>query len=67
MQIGIVAAIHRYPVKSMMGEELNATQIGTKGVLGDRVFSVADPASGKIASAKNPAKWPALFSFRAAF
>jgi len=66
-QIGVVAAIHRYPVKSMMGEELNAAQIGTKGVLGDRVFSVADPVTGKIASAKNPAKWPALFSFRAAF
>ncbi len=66
-QIGIVAAIHRYPVKSMMGEELNAVPIGTKGLLGDRVFSLADPASGKIASAKNPTRWPALFSFRATF
>ena len=65
--IGIIAAIHRYPVKSMMGEQLNAAQIGTKGMLGDRVFSLADPASGKIASAKNPSKWPALFSFHAAF
>ncbi len=43
----------------MMGEELNATRVGTKGVLGDRVFSLADPADGKIASAKNPSKWPA--------
>lgn len=66
-QIGIVTAIHRYPVKSMTGEELNATRIGTKGVVGDRVFSLADPATGKIASAKNPGKWPGLFSFRAAF
>ncbi len=66
-QIGIVAAIHRYPVKSMMGEELNAARIGTRGMLGDRVFSLADPATGKIASAKNPSRWPALFSFRAAF
>lgn len=52
--IGSIAAIHRYPVKSMMGEELNATQIGAKGLYGDRVFSVADPATGKVASAKNP-------------
>ncbi len=66
-QIGILAAIHRYPVKSMMGEELNAARIGTKGVLGDRVFSLADPADGKIASAKNPSKWPGLFAYRAAF
>ena len=66
-QIGIVAAIHRYPVKSMMGEELNAARIGTRGLLGDRVFSLADPATGKIASAKNPSRWPALFSFRATF
>ncbi|HEV2435553.1 MAG TPA: MOSC N-terminal beta barrel domain-containing protein [Verrucomicrobiae bacterium] len=66
-QIGIVAAIHRYPVKSMMGEELNAARIGARGLLGDRVFSLADPATGKIASAKNPSRWPALFSFRATF
>lgn len=65
--IGVITAIHRYPVKSMMGEELNATQIGMKGVLGDRAFSIADPATGKIASAKNPSKWPGLFSYRAAF
>jgi len=65
--IGIIAAIHRYPVKSMMGEELNATRIGARGVQGDRVFSMSDPNGGKIASAKNPAKWPALFAFRAAF
>ena len=64
---GSIAAIYRYPVKSMMGEELNATMVGSKGVLGDRVFSLADPASGKVASAKNPSKWPQLFSFRAAF
>ena len=66
-QIGIVSAVHRYPVKSMMGEELETASIGTKGMLGDRVFSLADPATGKIASAKNPSKWPALFSFRAVF
>ncbi|HTX20712.1 MAG TPA: MOSC domain-containing protein [Candidatus Aquilonibacter sp.] len=66
-QIGVVAAIHRYPVKSMMGEELNAARVGAKGVHGDRVFALADRTTGKIASAKNPSKWPALFSYRAAF
>jgi len=66
-RIGVIAAIHRYPVKSMMGEELNATRVGAKGIHGDRVFALADRATGKIASAKNPSKWPALFSYRAAF
>jgi uncharacterized protein YcbX len=66
-KIGSVAALHRYPVKSMLGEELNATRIGAKGFQGDRVFALADAETGKIASAKNPSKWPALFNFRAAF
>jgi hypothetical protein len=67
LKVGSIASLHRYPVKSMMGEELNATRIGSKGVEGDRVFALADPETGKIASAKNPSKWPNLFDFRAAF
>jgi MOSC domain-containing protein len=66
-QIGVIAAIHRYPVKSMMGEELNASQVRSKGLLGDRVFSIADPATGKVASAKNPFRWPGLFCCHAEF
>jgi uncharacterized protein YcbX len=66
-KIGAVASLYRYPVKSMMGEELNATRIGAKGFQGDRVFALADAETGKIASAKNPSKWPTLFSFRATF
>lgn len=66
-KIGTVASLHRYPVKSMIGEELNATKVGMKGFQGDRVFALADVETGKIASAKNPSKWPTLFRFRAAF
>jgi uncharacterized protein YcbX len=65
--IGSVASLFRYPVKSMMGEELEATHVGAKGFLGDRVFALADTETGKIASAKNPSKWPNIFSFKAAF
>jgi uncharacterized protein YcbX len=67
LKIGSLASLHRYPVKSMMGEEINASWIGAKGILGDRAFALADPETGKIASAKNPSKWPNLFEFRAAF
>lgn len=64
---GAVVSLYRYPVKSMMGEELSATKIGEKGFQGDRAFALADAETGKIASAKNPSKWPSLFGFRAAF
>jgi MOSC domain-containing protein len=67
VKVGAVAAIYRYPVKSMMGEELNAIGVGTKGFHGDRAFAIADAETGKIASAKNPSKWPGLFNYRAAF
>jgi uncharacterized protein YcbX len=66
-KVGFVASLHRYPVKSMMGEELDSTRVGSKGIQGDRVFALADPQTGKIASAKNPSKWPNLFQFSAAF
>src|SRR5438094_560801 len=64
--MGRVVAIWRFPVKSMMGEELNATQVTERGLLGDRVYALIDPATGKVVSAKNPRRWPNLFDFRAA-
>ena len=64
---GVVEALHRYPVKSMMGEELDAARVGARGVEGDRAYALADAETGKIASAKNPSKWPSLFQFSAAF
>lgn len=66
-QVGSVVALWRYPVKSMMGEELNASVVTERGLLGDRVYALFDPETGKVASAKNPRKWPNLFDFRAAF
>jgi uncharacterized protein YcbX len=64
--VGSVVALWRYPVKSMMGEELNASEITQRGLLGDRSYGLLDGAEGNVASAKNPRKWPRLFDFRAA-
>ncbi len=64
--VGSVVSLWRYPVKSMMGEELNATNIAEQGLLGDRTYALVDSATGKIVSAKNPRKWSNLFDFRAA-
>jgi uncharacterized protein YcbX len=65
--LGSVVSLWRYPVKSMLGEELNAAEITNRGLLGDRAYALLDRSDGKVASAKNPRKWPQLFDFRAAF
>jgi uncharacterized protein YcbX len=62
-----VGAIWRYPVKSMLGEELNAAEVTGRGLLGDRQFAVVDPATGKVAGAKNPRKWGNFLDFRATY
>src|SRR5437868_11903675 len=64
---GTVVGLWRYPVKSMMGEELNATMVTERGVVGDRHYAVIDPTTGKVAGAKNPRKWGNFFDFRAAY
>lgn len=63
--LGSIVSLWRYPVKSMMGEELNAAEVTKDGLLGDRAYALVDRLDGKVASAKNPRKWPTLFDFRA--
>ena len=65
--IGSVVSLWRYPVKSMIGEELNASEVTERGLLGDRAYALLDPTTGKVVSAKNPRKWRRMFEFRAAF
>ena len=64
--LGSIVSLWRYPVKSMLGEELNAVEVTKRGLLGDRAYALVDSAVGKVASAKNPRKWPQLFDCRAA-
>jgi uncharacterized protein len=65
--LGSVVSLWRYPVKSMLGEELHASEVTPRGLLGDRAYALIDRLDGKVASAKNPRKWPQLFDFRAVF
>lgn len=67
IDLGSVASLWRYPVKSMQGEELNAVEVTDRGLLGDRAYALVDISDGKAATAKNPRKWPHLFDFRATF
>src|SRR6266699_522755 len=64
---GKVVTLWRYPITSMREEERNATDVTKRGLLGDRSYALVDQATSKVASAKNPSKWPHLFDFRAAF
>jgi len=48
VRVGSVTGLWRYPVKSMMGEELNSCEVTGRGLLGDRQFAVVDRATGKI-------------------
>src|SRR2546429_6422079 len=65
--VGNVRTLWRFPVKSMLGEELDAADLGEGGIVGDRAFALRDRETGKIASAKHPTLWPNLLECRAAF
>ena len=59
--VGRVAAIRRYPVKSMLGEDLDAVVIDQRGVVGDRRYAVIDDETGKVVSAKRPRRWGRMY------
>lgn len=61
--MGIVTALRRYPVKSMVGEALTSVAVTERGLCGDRVSAVLDDA-GTVGSAKHPRKWGPLLRCR---
>jgi uncharacterized protein YcbX len=63
---GSLASLWRYPVKSMLGEELIDAQLTDRGINGDRSYALIDSESGRVITAKNPRKWGRLFEFHAA-
>jgi len=65
--VGKVRALWRFPIKSMLGEELEAVDLGEDGVVGDRAYAVVDRETGKVASAKHPKLWPNLLGCSASF
>ena len=63
MEIGRVAALWRYSVKSMLGEQLEEADFAERGLAGDRAYALAGVESGRIQNAKR-AGWKGLFGFR---
>lgn len=62
-----VVSLHRYPVKSMLGESVERSVVSGRGLLGDRALAVYDVESGTVASAKVPRLWAGLLDFSARF
>ena len=57
--MGRVASLHRYPVKSLLGESVATLDVEQRGVVGDRLWSVRTP-DGKIGSGKTTRRFAAL-------
>jgi uncharacterized protein YcbX len=55
-QVGTVAQVWRYPVKSLQGEQVERLEIGPGGAAGDRILAIVDPAARKVLSAKRYAE-----------
>jgi len=64
MKVGRIAEIHRYPVKSMLGERVGEIRIGTDGLRGDRSWATRDEERGGIEGGR---KLPALLGCTARF
>jgi uncharacterized protein YcbX len=58
--VGRIGQILRYPVKSMLGESLSAIDVIEHGFPADRGLAFVDEATGKVVSAKVPARWRAM-------
>ncbi|MDH6706146.1 uncharacterized protein YcbX [Kitasatospora sp. MAA19] len=65
MRLGTVERLRRYPVKSLLGEELAAAEVDARGVDRDRARALLDLGTGRIASAKNPRRWAGLLGYTA--
>lgn len=64
-QIGTVASVHRFPVKSMQGDAPASVEVDENGIVGDRTWALRDTETGKLVSAKRPRLWRALLDCRA--
>ena len=65
--VGSVATLWRFPVKSMAGEQLHEVEVTERGVLGDRAYALIEEDTGKVVSAKSVRLFPNLLDCKAAF
>ena len=63
--VGRVAALWRYPVKSLLGEVVGPVAVDDAGFHGDRRFGIVEAGTTLVASAKRPRRWRRLLQLRA--
>ena len=63
--VGTVSSILRFPVKSMLGETVEAAPLEARGLAGDRRFALIDVETGRVVSVKRPSRWLKIFDLRA--
>jgi MOSC domain-containing protein len=63
--VGSVAALWRFPAKSMQGERLEQAELTAQGLVGDRAYALIDAETGKVVSAKSVRLFPNLLDYRA--
>lgn len=62
---GTVTRLRRYPVKSMLGEDLATSGVTAAGLAGDRGLALVHQTTGRVVSAKNPRLWRAMLTLTA--
>lgn len=67
VEVGRVSALWRFPVKSMLGENLAEAHLTERGIVGDRVYALVDEETGKVVSAKSVKLFPDMLKCSAAF
>ena len=63
--VGVVQALYRFPVKSMLGESLDRGSVAVGGIVGDRSLALIDADSQKVVSVKRPKRWGRMFELTA--
>ena len=63
--LGTVTTLRRYPVKSMLGEDVAVSDVSFSGLAGDRRLAVVSLRTGKLASVKYPRLWRAMLTLAA--
>ena len=65
--VGAVVALWRFPVKSMLGEQVGGAEMTEGGLVGDRAYALIEVKTGKVVSAKSTRLFPNLLGCRASF
>ncbi len=59
--VGTVGRLWRFPIKSMLGEEIDSADVVWSGFFGNRCYALVDVETSKLVSTKNPQKWGKAF------